>query len=294
MTHARRIAIGLFVLAAAAPAFAQAPPPMGPREHQLLDAVQQGDAAKVKALLEKGASPEARIQENDRTALYLAAEKGDLAIVELLLVHRANIQVREKERNETPVGAAARNRHAPVVRALLARNAGPDAVPTAALSAIHQDSTEVLQVVLGTRKLTAEDLSLALELARRQDSKNVAKALEDVGVTAPAPAAGMAPAILQRYAGRYTDAARQSTLTFSVKDDALQVEGVWGPAPLRLAPLTVRMFTTAAGPIVFYVRFEVTPPGGTPTVTVRRIGSEGTYQLVRATPSPTPAAAPKR
>jgi uncharacterized protein len=284
-----RLAVGLLLLATAAPALAEAPvPPMGPKEHQLLDAVLQGDAAKVKSLLEKGASPEARNEENDRTALYLAAEKGDVAIVELLLVHRANIQVREKERNETPVGAASRNRHAPVVRALLARNAGPDAIPTAALNAVYQDSTDVLQVVLGTRKLTADDLALALELARRQGSKNVAAALEAVGVTAPVPAAGMAPALLQKYVGRYVDAAHRTTLTFSTKDDALHVQGVWGAAPLRLAPLTVRMFSAAEGPLVFYVRFEVTPPGGVPTVTLRRVGSESSYQLERAAPATPP------
>src|SRR5688572_24340873 len=103
MTPLHRMALGgLLLLSAATAALAQAPPPtMGPRESALLDAVTLGDAAKVKALLEQGASPEARNPQNDRTALYFAAEKGHLAIVELLLVHRANIQAREKQNNET-------------------------------------------------------------------------------------------------------------------------------------------------------------------------------------------------
>jgi hypothetical protein len=286
MTPTHRIVLGSFVLAMTAPAAAQAPPPqaqpvqarptMGPREHALLDAVMLGDAAKVKELLEQGASPEARNPQNDRTALYLAAEKGALPIVELLLVHRANVQAREKERGETPVGAAARNRHANVVRALLARNAGPDAVPTAALNAVYQDSAEVLQVVLGTRKLNGEDLSLLRELADRQGSKVVAAALEAVGVKAPATLGRMAPAMLDELAGRYVDAAGTAALTFSTAGGALQVAGALGPGSIPLAPMTPRMFTAAAG-APFRVRFHFLPSGEVGSVILRFIGSETTY-----------------
>jgi hypothetical protein len=291
MAPIHRMALGLLLLllAPAAPAPAQAPlPPMGPREHALLDAVMLGDAAKVKALLEQGASPEARNPQNDRTALYFAAEKGELAIVELLLVHRANIQAREKEHGETPVGAASRNRHAAVVRALLARNAGPDAVPTVAANAVYQDSAEVLQVVLGTRKLTGEDLSLLRELADRQGSKAVAAALEGVGVAATATGAGIAPAILEKFAGRYVDAAGSAALTFSTKDGALHVAGALGSAPIRLAPMTPRMFTAAAG-TPFRVRFHLLPSGAAGGATLRFVGSESTYQR-----EPSPVATEKR
>jgi ankyrin repeat protein len=287
MTRFHRMALGLFMLATV-PASAQAPKPMGPKEHALLDAVMLGDVAKVKALLEQGASPEARNPQNDRTALFFAAEKGQLAIVELLLVHKANIQARDKERGETPVGAASRARHAPVVRALLARNAGPDAVATAAANAVYQDSADVLQVALGTRKLTPEDLSLLRELAERQGSKAVTAALEGAGVSAPSTAAGVAPAILEKYAGRYVDAAGTAALTFSAKDGALQVAGALGPAPIRLAPMTPRMFTAAAG-TPFRARFEVLPSGAVGSVTLRFVGSESTYQRERA-----PSAPPKR
>jgi hypothetical protein len=290
MTPTRRIVLGSVVLAMTAPAAAQAPPPqaqptqaqpgMGPREHALLDAVMLGDAAKVKDLLEQGASPEARNPQNDRTALYFAAEQGALPIVELLLVHRANVQVRERERGETPVGAAARNRHANVVRALLVRNAGPDAVPTAALNAVYQDSADVLQVVLGTRKLNGEDLSLLRELADRQGSKAVAAALAAVGVTAPATAAGMAPAILAKFAGRYVNASGSAALTFSTRDGALEVAGALGPAPLPLAPMTPRMFTAAAG-APFRVRFDVLPSGEVGGVILRFIGSETSFRRER-------------
>lgn len=282
-------ALGLLLMLSAGTAAAQPPtPPMGPKEHALLDAVMLGDAAKVKLLLEQGASPEARNPQNDRTALFFAAEKGNLPIVELLLVHKANIQAREKEHGETAVSAAARNRHAPVVRALLARNAGPGAVPAAATNAVYQDSPEVMQVVLGTRKLTPEDLSLLRELADREGSTNVAAALAAVGIAAPTPAAGMAPALLNKYAGRYADAAGSAALTFSAKDGALHVEGALGPAPVKLAPLTPRMFTAASGP-PFRVRFDVLASGAASGATLRFVGSESTYQRERA-----PAASPKR
>lgn len=253
---------------------------MGSREHALLDAVMQGDTAKVKELLEHGASPEARNPQNGRTALYFAAEKGALPIVELLLVHRAHVQVRDKEHGETPVGAASRNRHANVVRALLARDPGPDAVPTAALNAVYQDSPEVLQVALGTRKLGGEDLSLLWELADRQRSKAVTAALEAVGVTPPATLGRMAPAILDEFAGRYVDAAGTAVLTFSARDGALQVSGALGAAPIRLAPMTPRMFTAATG-APFRVRFHFLPTGEVGGLVLRFIGSETSYRRER-------------
>lgn len=304
MTRVRRIALALVLTAAAGPSIvaqtpatapsaapSAAPTPLGPKEQALLAAIAKADAAQVKTLLEQGASVAARVPETGRTPLHLAAETGQLAIVELLLVHRADVQARDTEFRETPVGVASRNNRAAVVRALLARNAGPDAVPTAALNAVYQDSPEVMHVVMGTRALTGEDLALALELARRRGAQKVAAALEGVGVAAPVPAAGIAPAILESYAGRYADPSRASAIVFSAKDGVLSVTGLT-PGTVALAPLAIRTFTSTSGPLAFRVRFNAPDADGRRGVVVRRIGSESTYVREAVAPPPTPPAPP--
>jgi ankyrin repeat protein len=280
---ARSISAVLVLVATAGPALAQAKPaPQAPapqasaaRDQALIDALLQGDAAKARQLIEQGASAKARSAETGATAVYLAAERGDVAMVESLIVRGADILVRDTQRNEAPVGAASRNRHAAVVRALLARNAGPDAVPVAAMNAVVGDSPDVMQVVIGTRRLTPEDLSLALDLAKRQRATKVAAVLEQLGVTSAKAADGMAPAILEKYAGRYV--AGTAAVTFTPKDGALYVEGAVGPAPFRLAPLAVRYFTAVDAPTVFRVRFDPGGAGGLGIATLRFIGSEQTF-----------------
>jgi hypothetical protein len=281
LTFARSRSAVLVLLATAGPALAQkAPAPADKaRDQALLDAVRQGDRVKAKQLLEQGASAKARSADTGATAVYLAAERGDLATVESLIVHGADIQVRDTQRDEAPVGAAARNRHADVVRALLARNAGPDAVPVAAMHAVVGDSPDVMQVVIGTRKLTEEDLSLSLDLAARQRATKVAAALQQVGVTPAKPADGIAASILQKYVGRYV--AGTAALTFSIREGVLYVEGAVGPAPFRLAPLAVRYFSAVDAPTVFRVRFDPTGAKGAGVATLRFIGSEQTFTRVK-------------
>ncbi len=275
MTPARLTIAALALLAAAAAARAQDPPATAEQKGEaLLEAVAQGDAAAAKRLLEQGAPVRARSRQGARTALHLAAERGDLAIVELLIVHGAELAALDAE-PEAPVGAASRKGHAPVVRALLARNAGPAAVPVALTNAVVRDDAAVLQVVRATNRAAAEDLSMALDLALRRGSKKAAEALRQAGVAPAQPAAGIAPGIISRYAGRYT--ADTSALTFTVKDGSLHVAGASGPAAVRLLPLAVRYFV-ADGAEAFRVRFDVPPPGGAQTATLRLIGSERTYR----------------
>jgi ankyrin repeat protein len=277
MTIATHLALSVCLLTAL-PLAAQAPAanPDPAQERALLDAAAEGNAAKVKGLLEKGVSARARDAQTERTALHAAAENGHLQVVELLLVHRADIQAVDRERGETPIAAAARNGHAPVVRALLARGAGPTAVASIVLGSVQEDSPEVLGVALASGKLDAEDLSLAFELAQRLGARKALAVLEKAGATPVAPHA-IAPSILQRYVGRYVDATGATALTFSVEHGVLEVTGVAGDKPVRLAALAVRSFTTAAGPTVFRVRFPVDPTGGG-SATVRLIGSETTYR----------------
>lgn len=72
-------------------------------------AVSRGDSAIVGALLDHGADPDAR-QQNDYTALHVAAANGDREIVDLLLSHGAMPQPLTDE-GKTPAQLAAASGH---------------------------------------------------------------------------------------------------------------------------------------------------------------------------------------
>jgi len=276
----RRLAtsMGALALAVAASAADEIHPSPRPLESALLDAVLLGDAAKVQALLEKGASPDARNADNQRTVLFFAAEKGDLPVVRLLLAHGADVRVADAVHRERAVGAAARNRHADVVRALLAK----DDTDTAgvAVNAVYQDSPELLGVALETGSLQPEDLSCALELARRQGSEAVAAALQRAGASTWQRGEAPTPESLSTYEGEYAGDSGPPTLSVAAKDGSLYATLMKNP-PLRLIPLDRGSFTTAEGPVVFKLQFQVAS-GGSVRASMQWVGSRGDLTKVAA------------
>lgn len=250
-------------------ASAQMVPPRDPAGSALLDAVLQSDRAKVKDLLAQGAPADAK-DRDDRTALFFAAEKGDLETVQLLLDHGANVAAVEKRHGERPVGAAARAGHPQVVRLLLARDDSLAAV--VALNAVYQDNAAVLDAATATGRLIAEDLSCALELAERQGSSEIVAHLRQSGV--PSVAHGTAangPEKLAALVGRYRSDACSSVIEVSLKDGHLTASE--GHSPIRLAVLEPAYFTTAEGPVVLRLRFDVV--GGRAVGVTRRYIGEG-------------------
>ncbi len=92
---------------------------------ELHDAAKKGDVKRVRKLLEEGANPNAR-DENDNTPLHWAAPWGHVDVVKLLLEHGADPNIKNKYGN-TPLHLAALYGHVDVVRLLLERGADPDA-----------------------------------------------------------------------------------------------------------------------------------------------------------------------
>jgi ankyrin repeat protein len=90
----------------------------------LHSAASAGDVKRVKELLEKGADPNAR-DENDNTPLHLAASWGHVGIVKLLLGHGANLNAQNKY-GRTPLHKAAYWNRVDVVRLLLEHGANPN------------------------------------------------------------------------------------------------------------------------------------------------------------------------
>jgi hypothetical protein len=92
-------------------------------DRELLDAASDGDAARVKELLRKGANVNAR-DESGHTPLHHAAYRGHAEVAELLLERGADVNARDKD-GHTPLHWAAAEGYADVARLLLERGADP-------------------------------------------------------------------------------------------------------------------------------------------------------------------------
>jgi hypothetical protein len=261
--HTACLFVSLAVLGATVVQAAPAQDPTPPsREDVLLSAVLLRDPVRVKALLEQGASPEARNKENGRTALFFAAEIGDRAVTELLLQHGANVAARDTLHGETPVGAASRHGHVDVVRLLLARDGG--AAEGVAWNALMQRNGAVLDAALETKRLPAESLSFLLDEAERSDARDLAERLRRAGASPPKPIV-LAEAALAGFVGSYRSSGPSRSLEVSPGMGGLQV--TLNGASLALVPLDPTFFVRE-GHRFPTLRFEV-KEGASTAVTVR-------------------------
>jgi outer membrane protein assembly factor BamB len=177
-----------------------APPAREVLGPELLTAAGKGDAAAVKALLDRGASVNAR-NAYGATALSLAADKGHLAVVKLLLQHRADVNVKDRFYKAAPLSWAVMRKHTDIVRALV--EAGAADTATSLLGAAAQGQLDIVQAILDRGKLKEEDLTKALAAtpARHTD---IVRLLEKAGAKASKKANVTVPAdVLARYVGTY-------------------------------------------------------------------------------------------
>ena len=100
------------------------------------DAAMRGDAAAVRALLEKGADVNGA-QGDGMTALHWAASRGDSALTALLLRRKASVNATTRIGAFTALHIAAQNGNAPVVRALLAAKADARALNENGVTVLH-------------------------------------------------------------------------------------------------------------------------------------------------------------
>lgn len=100
------------------------------------DAAMRGDAAAVRALIEKGSDVNGA-QGDGMTALHWAASRGDSAMAALLLRRNANVAATTRIGAFTPLHIAAQNGNASVVRALLAAKADARAQNENGVSVLH-------------------------------------------------------------------------------------------------------------------------------------------------------------
>jgi uncharacterized protein len=159
-------------------------------------AVQRGDLNIVTMLLSRGAKPDAG-NRYGATPLRSACERGSLAIVEALLKAGAAADAVREESGETPLMIAARSGSVEIVRALLARGAKVDHVEprrkqTALMWAAAEKHPEVVKVLLeaGANPRALSSTKISpLMFAIRAGDLASTRLLLDTGMDINAPAA---------------------------------------------------------------------------------------------------------
>lgn len=217
MTRRQNLLLSLLLLLSTVnPAFAQ-----GDLKEELFAAVRKGDAAAVKALLDKGVDVNTKFR-YDATALSYASDRGHLEVVKLLLERKAEVNVKDTFYNATPIIWAAQKGHAEVVRALLEK--GAEGKEDALMMGAGAGQAALVKVVLEQKgELKPETLSNAYAAAERGKHMEIVELLKTAGAVPPPKADFQVDEeTLKSYTGAYKPETG-GDLTLSVKEGKLIV-----------------------------------------------------------------------
>ncbi|HEX8338542.1 MAG TPA: ankyrin repeat domain-containing protein [Pyrinomonadaceae bacterium] len=236
MTLTRITLTALVALALGLTAAAQADPKQALNE-QLYEAARRGDAAEVKAVLDRGADVNAKFRYG-ATALFKAAERGHTEVVKLLIERGADVGVKDTFYGATALYWATDKGHAGVVRAILAKS--PEGAGEVLLSGVRSGNAEMAAAALETGKVPPATLTAALVVAG-SDAKHapLAESLRKAGAQPP-PAVDAAT--LQSYVGKYKGDPGPE-LSIELKDGRLI--GTGGGGSLTLFPIDQTTFRPA-------------------------------------------------
>lgn len=253
MSVLERFSIGILaLLAAGILARGQAPAQSQDLNEQLLAAARKGDATQVKALLDKGASVNAKTRYG-ATPLSYACDRGAVEVVKILLERGADVNVTDTFYNATPMVWAAERNHAEVVKMLIAKGASKE---TAMEIAIGNGNTALAKVVLETGGLKPEALSRFLVSATRSKNEEMIALLKAAGAQPPAaPDYKVEPALLKSYEGTFKN--DQSDVSFKVRENKLFA--VFQGRDYELTPSAKHTFVVADAPqvsIIFAVESD--------------------------------------
>lgn len=209
------------------PSVANEPPPE-PGADDLNAAARKGDAAAVKALLDKGISPDAKWRYG-MTALFPAAERGHIEVVKLLVERGANVNAQDRFYNATPITWALGKGHVEIVQLLLEKGAQNSArVLNLGVEKAH---IGLVRASLAKGGIQPPALTASLIRATKAGNAEIVEALKAGGAQPPF---AVDAAVLGTYAGIYR-AENNTVLTWELKDGALE-GGVMssGQPPLHL------------------------------------------------------------
>jgi len=191
----------------------------------LMDAVRQNDAARVEALIAKGANVNASWRYGE-TPLFFACDRGFTQVVKVLLEHGAEVNIKDTFYGMTPVARAADKDHVDIVKMLLAKGANADSV---LVGGAEDGKLDLVKAALDSGKAKKESLSWALAGATREKHPEVAVILKAAGATPPPPANYAVDAeTLSRYGGRYQGGRGGTGLEVSLKVKDGKLVGDYG------------------------------------------------------------------
>lgn len=204
---------------------------------QLYEAARKGDAAEVKAALDRGADVNAKFRYG-ATALFKAAERGHTEVVKLLIERGVDVTVKDTFYGATAISWALNKGHKGVVRAILAKSA--EDAGDVLLTGARSGDAELVSAALETGKVPAATLTAALVAAASDEKKaSIAEMLKKAGAQPP-PAVDAG--VLQSYAGKYKGDPGPE-ISIELKDGRLI--GTGGGDPLTLFPLDQTTFRPA-------------------------------------------------
>lgn len=232
MTLTRTALLALVALALAASAAAQ--DAKQALNDQLYEAARKGDAAEVKALLDKGADVNAKFRYG-ATALFKAAERGNTEVVKLLIERGADVNVKDTFYGATALSWALQKGHTAAVIAILSKTA--EEAGDVLLTGVGSGNAELVSAALATGKVPAETMTAALVQAS-SDAKNapIVELLKKAGAQPPPE---VDAATLQSYVGKYRGDPGPE-ISIELKDGKLV--GVGGGGPLNLMALDQKTF----------------------------------------------------
>jgi hypothetical protein len=206
---------------------------------QLFEAVRAGDAARVTALLDKGADVNARFRYGT-TALFKAAERGHLEVAKVLLARGADVAVKDTFYGSTAISWALQNDHPEVVRAILVKDTA--SVDEVLLSGVRGGTVALVEIALAQGGAKPETLTAALAVAMNDKEKaGIVEMLKKAGAVPPPE---IDAATLQTYVGNYKDE-RGTEVAFTLKEGKLSAT-VTGQQTIALSAIDKITFKPSA------------------------------------------------
>ena len=157
---------------------------------RLVNAAEKGKTAKVRALLARGASANAR-ERSGATALILAAFGGHTDTVQALLAAGADINARQPKTSATALMMACANGHTNTVRALLTAGADVNAQNQVGWTALmlaakrgHRDIADALLTYNADLQVKNSQGKTALMIARQSHHADIEQLLTQPAVVA--------------------------------------------------------------------------------------------------------------
>ena len=185
------------------------------KTEEFFAAARKGDAAAVKAFLDKGVDVNSKTRYG-ATALSYACDKGHVEVVRLLIERGADVNVKDTFYGEVPLGWALSHGHVEVVKLLLDK--GADGIERALMSGVQTGKVDVVKVVVEKGGIKPETLNNALQRASSTGNKEIIDLLKKAG--AVVAEVSVEPDVLKSYAGLYKNE-QVGEVTFEIREGKL-------------------------------------------------------------------------